>query len=325
MASDKAGGELIAAAAEWLVALDAGRADPQSFEAWRAADPRHAAAFAQMLAIWEKTGALRLSPERPEMPVSEPVSDDVSEKQKATAPVFSRRRLLAGAGAGVFLAAAGTAVVLSGQWQQRLRTDVGERRAVRLPDGSSAELNTDTILSWDFDDSRSVWLERGEAAITVATNSALPFLLHSADVVARLTEGRYNLRLWDNGPELIALSGSGEIHSRNNTPVVLAPMHAVLRRNGRIQTLEVSADDADAAQAWRRGEIVFNGMRLDEAVREFNRYLEKKLVVADPRIGAIRLQGRFFVDDLASFLRSLKHGFEISADVRAHAIILRSA
>ncbi|WP_443210143.1 FecR/PupR family sigma factor regulator, partial [Sphingobium sp. ba1] len=34
-------------AAGWLAALDAGSVTPQAFEQWRAADPRHAIAFAQ--------------------------------------------------------------------------------------------------------------------------------------------------------------------------------------------------------------------------------------------------------------------------------------
>lgn len=321
MGTDKAGGELIGDAAEWLVALDAGHADPQSFEAWRSADPRHAAAFAQIAATWERTGALRLSPERPDTPLLEAKA----QKDEAPPPSLGRRRLLAGAGACVLLAATGGTVWLRDQWRERIRTGVGERRTIRLPDGSSAELNTDSILSWYFGESRSVWLERGEAAIAVATNRTLPFILHGDDVVARLTEGRYNLRLYDDGPELIALSGGGEIHRPDNTPVVLAPMHAVSSRDGHIQTVEVSPDDADSILAWRGGEIIFNGMRLDEAVTEFNRYLEKKLVVGDPAISVIRLEGRFFVDDPASFLRSLQHGFEIRADVGAETIILRSA
>lgn len=321
MGSDKAGEELNAAAAEWLVALDSGHADRQSFEAWRSADPRHAAAFAQVAAIWERTGALRLSHERPDMPLL----TDKTQNEGDKAPSFSRRKLLAGAGSGILLAATGGAVWLHSPWRERIRTGVGERRTIRLPDGSSAELNTDSILSWHFGKSRSVWLERGEAAIAVATSMALPFILHSKDVVARLTEGRYNLRLYENGSELIALTGGGEIRRGDNTRVALAPMHAVSSRDGRIQTLEVSPGAADAVSAWRRGEIVFNGMRLDEAVTEFNRYLEKKLVVGDPRIGSIRLDGRFFVDDLSSFLRSLQHGFDIRADIHPDTIILYSA
>ncbi|WP_336966553.1 FecR family protein [Sphingobium aquiterrae] len=324
MGSDKAGGELIATATEWLIALDAGRADPQSFEAWRSADPRHAAAFAQMAATWERTGALRLSAMRPDMPPVE-TRDHGQASEEAVAPTFSRRRLLAGAGLCGLLAATGGTTLLLRQRRERVQTAVGERRTIRLPDGSLAELNTDSLLSWRFDKSRSVWLERGEAAIAVAANAILPFILHGGDVEARLTQGRYNLRLYDDGPELIALSGGGEIRRPDASRLALAPMHVLSGREGSIQTAKVSPNDADTVSAWRRGEIIFNGMPLDQAVAEFNRYLDKKLVVGDPAIGMIRLGGRFFVDDPASFLRSLQQGFDIEANVGPQSIILLAA
>jgi transmembrane sensor len=50
------GDDLTRQAVDWLVALDHGHADEKAFETWRAADPRHAAIFAQVAAIWRRTG-----------------------------------------------------------------------------------------------------------------------------------------------------------------------------------------------------------------------------------------------------------------------------
>lgn len=47
-ALDKDLDEILEAAAAWHVRLDLGTADEAAFEAWRDADPRHAAAFARM-------------------------------------------------------------------------------------------------------------------------------------------------------------------------------------------------------------------------------------------------------------------------------------
>jgi transmembrane sensor len=330
MESDKAGGALIDEATQWLIALDAGQADPEAFETWRLADPRNGSAFAQIAATWESTGALRTSIERPGAPAAlAPTSESIPARNDdhdgETTPTFlSRRRLLGGGMAGILLAGAGTSFALLKGRRERVETAVGERRSIRLPDGSSAELNTDSVLSWRFDGSRSVWLERGEAAIAVAAGGLSPFVVRSGEVEARLREGRYNLRLHDDGPELIAVSGGGEIVRGGYAPVPLAPMHAVLDQGGRVQAIAVSVGDIDVVSAWRRGEIVFDGMRLDQAVAEFNRYLDRKLVVGDPAIAAIRLGGRFFVDDPASFLNSLRQGFDIRAIVGPRSIVLRA-
>ncbi len=42
--------------------------------------------------------------------------------------------------------------------------------------------------------------------------------------------------------------------------------------------------------AWQSGEIVFDGMPLGRAVAEFNRYLDRKIIVGDPsdRLGPAR-------------------------------------
>ena len=49
--------QLIALASDWLVRLDAGDADAEDFERWRGADPRRAAAFAEVAA----TSSMKLS------------------------------------------------------------------------------------------------------------------------------------------------------------------------------------------------------------------------------------------------------------------------
>lgn len=317
MGSGKEGDELTDAATQWLIALDSGRADRDEFEAWRRADPRHAAAFAQILATWESTASLRASTLRPDDPAMDAASVEA-------APRVTRRRLLAGGGFAL-LAAGGLTGTLLWRRPDSIATAVGERRTLRLPDGSTAELNTDTLLSWDFDRRRSVWLQRGEVALSVAGRSASPFLLHAGDLRASLDAGRYNSRLYADGPELIAFNGGAEIRRGNAAPLRLAPMHALSDRGEGVRSAAVSQSDADATAAWRRGEIVFNGMSLDSAVSEFNRYLDHKLVIGDPGIAQIRLGGRFFVDDPDSFLRSLREGFDIQASPEADTIVLRAA
>ena len=53
------GDALLEEAAHWLARLDAGTARPEEFEAWRAADLRHAAAFAQVAGVWSQLGEVR--------------------------------------------------------------------------------------------------------------------------------------------------------------------------------------------------------------------------------------------------------------------------
>jgi transmembrane sensor len=65
--------------------------------------------------------------------------------------------------------------------------------------------------------------------------------------------------------------------------------------------------------AWHQGMLLFNGQSLTEVAAEFNRYNGRKLVVADPAVGRIRIGGYFRATDLDNFVRVLEGRFGIVA------------
>ena len=287
---------LIAQASEWLARLDAGRADPAEFEAWRDADPRRAAAFAEVAAAWSKLDALRDAPRRPR-------------------PAMNRRAWLGG---GLALAAGVAGAAYLGRDQllrARMITGVGERRTLALPDGSSVELNTDTELFWRFDDAlRRLWLERGEVALTIAHDAVRPFELFTRQGLARLAPGQFNARLRPAGLDLIVLAGRAAVRTAAGEAQAAVETATDERQALAVTAAGVAVAAAPEAevqnvQAWRRGEIVFEGQRLAEAVDEYNRYLTRKMVIEDPKVGSLRLGGRFLTDNPETFLEALRTTF----------------
>jgi transmembrane sensor len=290
---------LIAEASLWLARLDAGRASEQDLDAWREADPRRAAAFAEVASAWTRLDALR-------------------DADDQTVPKPSRRTWLAGGGAALAAGLAGGAylgrdVLL----RDRVVTGVGERRTLALPDGSSVELNTDTEVFWRFDRTRRrLWLSRGEAALMIVHDSLRPFELFTTQGLARLAAGQFNARLRPAGLDLIVLAGQAAVE----TAAGAAQAQVVGPADAR-QALEVTAHgvavvatpeaQVQSVQAWRRGEIVFEGQALSVAVEEYNRYLTRKLVIGDDKAGALRLGGRFLTGDPDSFLDALRTTFGV--------------
>lgn len=291
---------LIAQASEWLARLDAGRADPAEFEAWRDADPRRAAAFAEVAAAWSRLDALR----------------DAEPRAHRSGRLAMTRRAWLGGGMALAAGLAGAAYLGREQLlRARTVTGVGERRTLALPDGSSVELNTDTELLWRFDQKhRRLWLRRGEVALTVAQDVLRPFELFTQQGLARLTPGQFNARLRPAGLDLIVLAGRAAIVTAAGQAQAVVETATDAR-----QTLAVTAAgvavaaapeaEVQAVQAWRRGEIVFEGQRLSEAVEEYNRYLVRKLVIEDAKVGAMRLGGRFLTDNPETFLEALRTTF----------------
>jgi transmembrane sensor len=304
---------LIAEASLWLARLDAGRASEQDLDAWRDADPRRAAAFAEVASAWTRLDALREAEDQP-------------------LPKPSRRAWLAGGGAAL------AASVVGGAWlgrdillRDRVVTGVGERRTLALPDGSSVELNTDTEVFWRFDRTRRrLWLSRGEAALMIVHDSLRPFELFTNQGLARLAAGQFNARLRPAGLDLIVLAGQAVVQTAGGTAhaEVSGPADARQALEVTAQRIAVVAtpeEQVQSVQAWRRGEIVFEGQALSVAVEEYNRYLTRKLVIADDKAGRLRLGGRFLTGDPDSFLAALRTTFGLRIiDDGSSRILLKS-
>lgn len=316
----KARDEIAEQATQWLVRLDAGTADPDAFEQWRDSDPYHASIFAQVVAIWQKAGDLRWAPPLPSPPPQEQQEPPPAGRRARMGP-FSRRAAIGTLAASIAGIAAGGGYLLHAR-RHFAETGIGERRIVQLPGGSHAELNTDTRVAWRMDEVLGLWLERGEAAITVAREAASGLVLHARTLRAVLDEGSYNLRLHGDGPRLTVMAGKALVDGENGLTATLTANQLLAGSAAGFRTIELSDEELQRAEAWRRGEIVFDGMRLSEALTEFNRYLPRPIMVADPSLSAIRLGGRFRTDDPQGFLQSMHDAFGIGSRIEGGHILL---
>lgn len=319
----KARDEIAATAADWLVRLDAGSADPAAFDAWRSSDPRHASIFAQMAATWKRTGDLRWvnAAEQPSAPLDSTSDTTGLEEAAPTRIGVNRRGAITGLAAGVTAMVAGT-----GYWMHTRRdsavTGIGERRILRLPNGALANLNTGTEIAWRVADTLEVWVERGEIAIQLAGEGASRAVLHAAAIRAELAGGTYNLRLFDQGPRLAVMAGTAIVVGANGFAETLRANEKLIGNASGYAKAPLSSEERAQVDAWQRGEIIFDGMKLADALDEFNRYLSEPIRLADPAIGAIRLGGRFRTEDPSGFLQSLNDGFGIASRRGDSSILL---
>jgi transmembrane sensor len=239
-------------------------------------------------------------------------------------PVTSRRRFVAGLAASLAVAMAGGGYLLSSR-RAYAETAVGEKRVVQLPGGSRAELNTDTQIGWHLGTHLDLWLERGEAAVTVAGGLGHPFRVRTAPMQALLGHGRYDLRLEATRARLIALSGLAMVTGNSGAQLVLHSGQSLEADGIGLRVSTLSARQIDVATAWQHGTIVFDGMTLAAALGEFNRYLPQPIELGDAGLGAVRLGGRFNTDDPQGFLLALHDSFGIDHRLDGQRILLTPA
>jgi transmembrane sensor len=298
---------LIDEAAQWLAALDAGTADPEAFEAWRTADPRHAVAFAQVASVWTQLGEARH------------VAPDAEPALAQRTPDLPHWRRFAQA-AAIALAVCVAGVASSQFWARAsAETSVGERRTVQIGQGARIELNTDTAVEWrEGREGSEVWIEKGQIGLDVPVG-ANQVIVRAGDAEATLASGRYDIRIIGATMSVLVLEG----HSRAAwTSEVAAAGTKLLLEGENARIAAPAAVETDRALAWRRGEVVFAGETLARATEEYNRYLVRKLVVGDPAIAGIELGGRFTSQDPADFLSALRASFGVKAAVRGNQIVL---
>ncbi len=295
-------------AASWLAALDARTADPAAFERWRDADPAHAVAFAQVARTWESLERL------PTPALRAPIEPALVEAR----PGMSRRSLLrmAVAATAVGIVGVGGFYAQSSQARTFAETGVGGRRTETLPDGSRIDLNTDSRVAWRLGEThRQFWMERGEASLHVV--SADMRLIGPAGE-AGLARGRYNLRLRETLLDLLVLDGRATVEG---LPPLTAGF-AILLGSPEARPHAIPQATLDQMLAWQKGELVFNGERLDAVVAEYNRYLTRKLVIADAAIAGFRLGGRFATGNPDLFLQALHASFGVNARTDGDRTIL---
>jgi len=214
-------------------------------------------------------------------------------------------------------AAAAIALVAVVWWMQptRIETSGSERRTVALRDGSRIELNAQTSLEIDLKSAvRNVKLAHGEALFQVARDASRPFVVETPRGTVRVTGTVFNVR--ENAAaavEVTLLEGSVQLTAaqRRESPAALAPNEQAVMQADAITTRALSADEAQNATAWRVGQAAFTATPLRDALARFAVYHSGAITV-DDSVAALRVGGRYSLDDLEGFLAALERAMPVS-------------
>jgi len=306
--------ELRDEAALWLARLDSGSVSLQEFEVWRDADPRRAVAFVQLANALSTLDRLKPDLKANMLPIR----------------MEPRRRLLWGGLAVAVVAAGGAGIWAAAEARATVATGVGERKAIAIPGGGSLALNTDSEIQWRSDKAKTeVWLKRGEVALDLA-GASKPCLVYAAGRVADVRSARINARLQGKMLDVAVLSGACSVGSTRGPASgalakadIIPANHAVLLVANQQVVRPLTEADREFLDGWQNGELVFQGQTLETAVAEYNRYLDRKIYIADPSLAGIRLGGRFTSRDPQVFLQGLHESFGIAvADSGTGPVVL---
>lgn len=250
-------------------------------------------------------------------------------------PVWSRVAaglavvLLAGGAGAYMLRAAPPEVSVEGMpappgsATKRYETRVGERREIRLDDGSTVALNTGSLLEVTYNSARrDVRLVRGQALFQVAHNRAWPFVVTAGDRRVTAVGTAFDVRL--DGPRVRVVLVEGKVRidplQRRGLERVIPQLgeqeldagEQLVAREGA-KDVVVATADVQRAVSWKSGQVIFRDDSLGAAVAEMNRYSDDRILIEDPRVAALKVSGVFNADRPQNFVAAVTTFYPLRA------------
>lgn len=259
---------VMAEATRWFVTLHDDPADAKArpeFEAWREADPRHAAAYARLQQLWGASGHL--------------------PSLARTHEGVGRRAVLQGAlgaGAAVVLVAGVGRLAMGAHPFADHRTRPGERSTVILVDGSRIELSTATALTTDFSGCRRrIRLLEGEAWFQVAPDPRRPFVVEAAGGSTTALGTAFSVAVNGEEAAVSVTDHAVRVASRGAQARVASGESVTYDAKG---TGRVRATDSSVL-AWREGRLAFVNRPLNEVVATLDRWTGERTMILDNELG----------------------------------------
>ncbi len=324
------------AAAAWIVCLEEGMSEQQMSElkTWLAADAAHRAALIKMAEQWDAFDALSELAEILPLKTESERTNRFAMAGAAIAAVavgalavglyfaFGRSGGIDPATALPLAANPPAQSISAADSTRTLHTDVGQHLTAKMPDGSSISLNTNTTLTVQFSqEQRLVILERGEASFSVAHDTARPFRVKAGDRIVQAVGTVFNVRR-ETGPNVRVTVTEGVVKvidrpeaKREDVFVRAGQLAEIGAASASIQRVDPSR--LDAAQAWQRGVLIYQGETLEDVIADVSRYTAVRFEIEDDSIRQRRVGGVFRTGDVDGLLLALRGLSASSRAVRA--------
>ncbi len=295
------------AATEWWVRLDADAEDlaqQEAFQQWLRQDPVHVAAFAEITRLWGELDAVKAHLPPPAL---------VTGNARAwTGRMIRRASRTLGKWS---LAMAASVLIWFSPFMVWLQADyqspVGESSSIRLNDGSTVVLNSDSALAVNFTaQTRELSLLKGEAWFQVSPDPHRPFRVHAGEGWVTALGTAFNIHVDEEQTEVTVTEHSVAVNLNGNSTTTKLQQgeQAFYNRQG---ITRAEAVDIQAATAWQRGKLVFQNRPLGEVLAELNRYHHGYFAISDSALAKRRVNGVFRTDHPLAVIDALQSSLQL--------------
>ena len=221
------------------------------------------------------------------------------------------------------------------------QTAIGEQSTVMLPDGTKMTLNTNTSVTVAYSDQqRLLHLTQGELHVSVAKDKSRPLSVMAGGKVIQAIGTEFNIEITSQQKiELVVTEGKVKVGIQQKPEKQIASIEPltlpsdaltvsageeIMLGEAKEQITEVSAEDIAVKLSWQKGNLIFRGESLEEAVREVGRYTSVEFVFIDENLKKMRVAGLFKAGDVQGLLATLRENFDIVSQRDGNGKVLLS-
>lgn len=349
-------------ASDWIARLDRELSETEkgAFQRWLAQDHENSNVLMEMAKMWDKMDDLsRLSDLFPQSHTAAKSAANKTAVKKRQ----RQNHWVTGLAASLVVAITLSVIKFSGidiadiyatvnkndssviVMQASYQTSVGESKTINLPDNSKLVLNTNSFVQVKYTQAaRLIELQRGEIHVDVAHDKSRPLSVFANGKIIQAVGTAFNVEVRNDLVELIVTEGKVLVAKKENlslnsdieTMAKRLPQNSMAISKGEKVDLDLTTESTEhiiklapaeiaASLSWRRGNLIFRGESLEQAMAEISRYTNIEFELADElKLKNVHVAGMFKTGDVNGLLNVLNQNFNISAEkISTDKIILK--
>lgn len=205
-----------------------------------------------------------------------------------------------------------------------VRTGYGQTKTVKLPDGTTVQLNANSEISypkkWDKDHIREVWIE-GEAFFSVShlhksglVTPGQRFIVHAKKVNIEVLGTTFNVKQRRESIKVVLVTGKVSMGITSlGKSLIMKPGELAEydeSKNSIVRSLISPPDDT----SWKEGKLQFENTPVTEVFKYIEDTYGYKVILLDPEIGNKKLSGTFATSNEQTLLKALSKTLGISIE-----------
>ncbi|MBD8488582.1 DUF4974 domain-containing protein [Echinicola sp. CAU 1574] len=204
----------------------------------------------------------------------------------------------------------------------------GEKKKVRLPDGSTVIMNSASELKYmtGFGEThRDIFLD-GESFFEVAKDTVLPFRVYGGDLMTEAVGTAFNVKAFaGEGTQVKLVEGKVKVELKR---VDQAEKDRVYLTRGEQAFASEEAFtkgkfDLEKALLWTEGTLSFDDIPFKEVITSLERWYGVEIAVEGKQSSLQKVSGEFHKDNLENVLKSIAYSFHFDFRIQEKQVFIQ--